>query len=128
MNAPIRTMPAVSPGVELLLLTHPLIRILHGARKDSYMRAWTRLALAEARNVTGDDARALPDNPKAALLALHEAVLEMGENLGIERGAFFEAYTRREESGAIPEAIGRVTERAIAMLTLFCARRIEREL
>ncbi len=128
MNAPLGTMPAVSPGIELLLLTHPLIKICRGARRETLMHCWTRTALAEARKALGDDPRALPENPKAALMALHQTVLEMGESLGIERGEFFTAYTERQDSAAIPDGISRVTERAMAMLALFCARRMERDL
>ncbi len=128
MNAPLRTMAAVAPGIELLLLTHPLIKICHGARKETLMHAWTRTALAEARKALGEDHRGLPETPKAALLALHETVLEMAESLGIARGEFFAAYSERQDSGAIPEGISRVTERAMAMLALFCARRMELEL
>lgn len=129
MNAPLRRIEAISPATELLLLTHSVIRNLHGARKETLMRAWTRAALAETRDAIGEE-RVLPENPRAALLALHEAVLELGEALGIERIEFMDSFNARADSGrqSIPENATSVTERCVALLALFCARRMEQSL
>lgn len=124
MNAPLRS-NAVSPALELLLLTYPLIQITRGVKRENYMRAWTRTAIAEARGILGDEPHALPEHPKAALLALHEIVLEMGEALGLSSVDFTAAYNDRRESMERGESITRATERAMAMLALFCARRME---
>lgn len=130
MNAPLRSVTSPSPAMEMLLITYPLTRILRGAKKETFMRAWARMALAEARQVLNRQETELPTDPRAVLLSLHAAVLEMGDALDIDRIEFAAQFNARAEDfeRGVPAGLSAATERCMATLALFCARRLEREL
>lgn len=116
-----------TPTVSLLLSAYPLIRLLRGEKKDHFRRAWIACALQQASAFMGCEEGRLPVHPRAALLALHEAVLQLGEMHGITRRDFVEKFNEHAESGEFskPEDADEAIRRCVALLSMLCARRLE---
>jgi|ERR1051326_3336648 hypothetical protein len=116
-----------SATVNLLLASQRLIHLLHGDKRDFFRRAWIACALQQASIVMRIEEDRLPTQPRAAVLALHEAVLQLGEAHGITRRDFVEAFNDHGESGDYGKAdsADEAIARCVSLLTVLSARRLE---
>lgn len=115
------------PVGDLLLTVHPLLRVLHGDKRERLQRAFINTVCDMASRVLELDEARLPADAKESALALHRAVLELCARTGIPRVELVDAYNDHGET--IPTAhaskVDESIERCLALLSLFHARRIE---
>ena len=112
---------------DLLLTVHPLLRVLHGDKRTRLQRAFINVVFdMAARDFDGDHSR-LPQNPKAAAIALHRAVIELCMRAGLTGADLVAGYNEHREEVPPQHApdIDASIERCLALLSLFHARRIE---
>jgi len=116
-----------SPVGDLLLTVHPLLRVLHGDKRERLQRAFVNTVLDMSSRALDLDQSRLPPNPKEAALALHRAVLELCLRSGVANTELVDAYNIFGETIPVAhqENVDASIERCLALLSLFHARRIE---
>jgi hypothetical protein len=112
---------------DLLLTVTPLLRILHGDKREKLQRAFINTVYDMASRALDRDVSHLPHNAHAAARALHRAVLELCARAGVGRIELSEAYNAHgEEIGPqCAENVDESIEQCLALLSVFHARRIE---
>jgi hypothetical protein len=124
MNAPLNH--RLGGDLELLFTIQPLLNILRGDKRERLHRAFVDVALGLATTVFEKDETALPASPREALLALHKTTLDLCARGGVARVELTSAYNEHGESGTFENGgIAEAAERALALLALFHARRLQ---
>lgn len=115
----------MSAAVDFLIAAHPLLRFVRGEKKDFLRRAWIAAALEQAGIAMNKDIAALPTSPRAALLALHRAVLELGVAAGVERMEFVQHFNDHGEAGGTACTPDEAIEAARGLFLTLLARKLE---
>lgn len=115
------------PVGDLLLTVTPLLRILHGDKRDKLQRAFINTVYDMASRALDRDVSHLPPNAHDAALALHRAVLELCARAGVQNIELVSGYNDHKEliPGQKAENIDESIEQCLALLSVFHARRIE---
>lgn len=111
--------------LDLALAVQPLLGVLSGDKRDRLRRAFISSAEHIGLTTMPEAEGRLPIDAKTAALELHKAIIDLCMRAGLSRRDLTEHFNEHAEGASFGNgSIGEASERSLALLAIFHARKL----